>query len=895
MAPVDRKAETVYQQFRYRTSEKLQKLRADFVDDFGGRYVWWTDVQEKLGKPLRIAHTNRTYAVVLQSDLKGDDDQGDLFEIRNAYREYRDLHNTLDWCSKSKDRDYFLRVLANIEYLHRVLAQELDTYIGSSDPQELLQVRNDLRRYKQHKEQVEITSECYSLLRNPTKLLELSAPRLFVVLPNLTTWEDSDAATHKFRLYFLCEFKFDKMSTNSSPDETQSIHLSRHEGYNIDPEQATEFNQQYGRYALAVLWMVKDGFSDYQYNIPKLETMPGLNNIRSATGQSFSEASIGAYVDKAITYFENYSTRQRLLAPWLNARDTQRLGSFLQHQNDSDNKVGGLHLSIQNSSARWLCKLHSYNPLDIPEGYNIALDGWEIDRFQNKICKTLATFDEAKSFLGDITYVKQLLEVSVTLGWQAPPAFLYDHWREINRSSVKVLHVDGIVYDFDSQGALDLRRDDLVGLMRNSNDLGLVHLRNYPEPGEQYTCLRGLDNVYYGIRSKLVSERPGINWVDIGNDLNQFLDHIRKGHGNVHRALRELSRSLSQQPVLYLVAVDFFDGKTSKWSGKMELQQRADDDVSELRPVGAVIPGVLPARILEHGTLRRVVVQSSDIANLVQLRNLMQSNVRLEQIKIQTLEDEMLPRLAELCEYYKCEPGPLHIVLFEKAKPTEGRDFARLSIQKAKGKKWARVIKVDYWDCDCILGALKRKHVVILDAASTFYPTVLASFTMDVSKLSLRGLALLEGVVQRSTIERLHIRCVKVKEDRKSIVGNVLAAVQWATLKSLVLSGDNIDAWIRLWDDHGKLSENTAKWIRQWPYGPRLMRLELQGTAVTENRLEHKSLLALHRLVYCCRLVQLKLDNILPLEMQDETLLKLLKQSVGGTQAQAQAHVQVDK
>lgn len=163
-------------------------------------------------EPLRIAHTNRTYTVVPKSDLNGDDNQNELFDIKNAYKEYKDLHNTLEWCSKSKDRDYFLRVLANIEYLHRQLVQLLDAEKGSySDPRELLQLRHELQLYQQFTEQVELTSECYAILRNPTLSLELSAPRLFIVLPDLTSWQDSDTATHKFRLYFLCDFKFDNM------------------------------------------------------------------------------------------------------------------------------------------------------------------------------------------------------------------------------------------------------------------------------------------------------------------------------------------------------------------------------------------------------------------------------------------------------------------------------------------------------------------------------------------------------------------------------------------------------------------------------------------------------------------------------------------------------------
>ncbi|KAF9211137.1 hypothetical protein BGZ59_008475 [Podila verticillata] len=909
MAPVDEK-EVVYQRFRYRSNEKLQSLPAQFINSSEVQYVLWSDVQEKLGRtsyltnvvgnkqrrvlfevdkdyrvseePLRIAHTNRTYTVVLKSDLSGDDNQNESLHIKNTYKEYKDLHNTLEWCSKSKDRDYFLRVLANIEYLHRQLAQLLDAENNPySDPPELPQLRPDLQLYKQYTEQVEFMSECYAILRNPTQSLELSAPRLFIVLPDITAWQDSDPATHKFRLYFLCDFKFDKMSTNNSPEEAQSIHLSYHRGYDLDSEQTTEFFEQYGQYTLTVLKMVKDGFSDYQYHIPKVENMPGLNSITSA-GHPLSKAAIVDSVDKAIAYLQRHSTTQRRLAPWLNARDTQRLGSFLHHR-DSDNKVGGLHLSIQNSSARWLCEHHTYKRLIIPEEYKIAVEGWEIDLSQNRIRKELATFDEAEAFLRDITYIKQLFEVSITLGWKAPPVFLLDHWKEINRSSVKVLHVDGIVNDNDAKTPLGIKSEDVVGLMRMSNDLGLIHLRNYPRTGEQYTCLRGLDGVYYGVLSKLASERPGINWVDLGNVLNLFLQQIQHDEWNVLRALRELSGSISQQKTLDLYAIDFFDGKTgSKWSGEMELAQGAQN-ARGLRLVGAVLPGVLPEQILGHGTLRHVAVQSSDAANLQQLQKLMRSNRGLKLIKIQILEDEMLPRLAELCVFYNCDPGPVDVVLFEKAKPTEGREFARVSIQKLKGEEEARVIKVEHWDCDCILGVLTRRHVSILDAASKIYPSVLASFTLDVSKLSLRGLANLKEVVQRSSIERLHIHCVRVRDSRKAPVGSVLAALQWTTLKSLVLSGDNIDVWIRLWQDHGQLFENSGRWIMQWPHSPRLMRLEMQGTGVRNDRLSKQSLLALHRLVYCCRPVQLKLDNVVS---EDASLLELVEQRMASAQSQ---------
>lgn len=74
MASVDEKVKAVTQRFRYRISEKLQLLPADFVNHSEERYIWWTDVQEKLGSTRYL------------TNIVGNKQRRVLFEVDRDYR-----------------------------------------------------------------------------------------------------------------------------------------------------------------------------------------------------------------------------------------------------------------------------------------------------------------------------------------------------------------------------------------------------------------------------------------------------------------------------------------------------------------------------------------------------------------------------------------------------------------------------------------------------------------------------------------------------------------------------------------------------------------------------------------------------------------------------------------
>lgn len=74
MALVDEIAEVVYQRFRYRISEKLLSLPAQFINDSEEQYVLWSEVQEKLGSTSYL------------TNVVGNKKRRVLFEVDKDYR-----------------------------------------------------------------------------------------------------------------------------------------------------------------------------------------------------------------------------------------------------------------------------------------------------------------------------------------------------------------------------------------------------------------------------------------------------------------------------------------------------------------------------------------------------------------------------------------------------------------------------------------------------------------------------------------------------------------------------------------------------------------------------------------------------------------------------------------
>jgi hypothetical protein len=87
----------------------------------------------------------------------------------------------------------------------------------------------------------------------------------------------------------------------------------------------------------------------------------------------------------------------------------------------------------------------------------------------------------------------------------------------------------------------------------------------------------------------------------------------------------------------------------------------------------------------------------------------------------------------------------------------------------------------------------------------------------------------------------------------------ILNSVQWPMLKSLELSGDQIDEWIELWKTPNNHLTATASDV-----GPSLLHLHIQGSK--PQLASHSSMLFIHKFVHSSSLVELHLEN---LQLQD--------------------------
>ncbi|KAF9314029.1 hypothetical protein BG006_004033, partial [Podila minutissima] len=144
-----------------------------------------------------------------------------------------------------------------------------------------------------------------------------------------------------------------------------------------------------------------------------------------------------------------------------------------------------------------------------------------------------------------------------------------------------------------------------------------------------------------------------------------------------------------------------------------------------------------------------------------------------------------------------------------------------------------------------------------LDMATKQHPFALTMFTLDVSRLSRVGLSSIEKVFSRSNLEWLHVVCTPVDSLSQSIT-KVLGSVQWNTLKSLSLSGDEVNEWCQIW------LSSVSPW---------LLSLQIQGSSSYAQDLSHLNVLFLQQLIFSSPLVELCFWNFQLQDKHDWSLL----------------------
>ncbi|KAF9334553.1 hypothetical protein BG006_001969 [Podila minutissima] len=819
-------------------------------------------------------------------------------QVTRHYLSYKDLHRTLD-SAKLCPRNHFLKTMANMDYHHNMLCFRTNQLgnipLAKAVQQGLDQMQDQVQALDHYACQMDLFNRSLVALKSAHRQLEFAIPRLFLVFPHeLDQWSEHDQSTHRFRLYFLCDFNYRNSAQGPplpSPMSTippQHVHLVDHRGYDL--VRPHEFFGFHGAYALRMLEMTHHGFAHDTFAVPPLATFHTLDSpgvTPPLARHNLTRTNFRPLVHKAIAYLRQLppggGVGGRPWTAWLSVEETRHVRSFLCRTDRFDHGMGGLCRTACGADALWLCQGHAHTQASVFRFREFVQRHRGVSDLQlGRLSLRIGSRAQAQELVAALQLAPRCVhDVSVRfemepegregLGW-----FVED----VARSGVRVLQLDGVTTRTHPQTRIWCKEDTFLNAVADTG-LELVTLLKYPCQGVQSVYLEPLKDCRYRLQAEMAttmatatatasSSRLDIAWEKLFVDLRQFEQQVLvanstpSSHSSSSPRLTPdefsivldiLSHRLRAHgaDTMALTSVDIFDKDTSSWQARIGIHQGCVQGVTET----FVVNSFLRPEILQYGTLRRLLVQAQDSDVVPYMDELMARNVGLETIEMNMQESALFARVADVCTRRHMEPEQLVVKVFDDVEDHGDRELVAMVVRKqAKEEEQVgedggpQVMDVLHWNCDYVPHATKDRDVALLDLASKKFPTVMISFTLDVSGLTAQGLYRVQCVLQQSSLEILHVRCLPIAREHRNRVGLILRAVQWSTIKSLVLSGSHIDDWLDLWVSDGDLF--AAETTRQ---GPKLVSLDIKGTGAEEQVLSHASALAIHRLVYECPLL----------------------------------------
>lgn len=693
---------------------------------------------------------------------------------------------------------------------------------------------------------------------------DYATSRLFIILPSdLNSWEDSDPSTHTFRLYFICDMKKQRELRERTPPH---VHLSNHPGYYLKEPQ--EFFQEHGDYALRVLRMVKHGYTNKSYDIPPLSSFKILWNCNTnISGGYLSKENIGPLVDKAISYLSELHLPRSMQALELTRTGSTAIEAYLNIQ-DGDNAQGGLHCYIDpQQKMTWMCREHThqgYLNQERLEGLKtfVGLHGGHLDMQQATLRVELRSTIEADQFLDVLTTTKHIFNIAIKLGWRAKQQYLEELCQKISWTGVVVLEMDGVTLDTQSFGAIQHRAT--MAQNKSTTSIRLVRLLNYPQPGEQCLFMKSCE-----VQLGSSSAKSVYDWVEVQRAVAKFGEAV--ANQNVTRtqcksAALRLRLALTNHGLSDVQAVTVYN---DRWDGVFSLEKGSFVEMNSFNME-------FPMAAVASERLRKMTVLLLEAENDQALYDMAQTH-ELEELGISTHGRNVLNQIKHLACLWRNNSVPRRHTLLELTRGSHQRVVAEVVIRgrnnSSTGKRvvdqrpsFFRRLRQDdsvdldflQWDCDHFVSPLSNYFASFLDLATRQHPSVLTMFTLNTSSLSRNGLTDIQKVLHRSSLESINVVCTFLHPDLSDIIAQVLDTVQWSTLKSLVLSGPNIDQWIQLWprtDDS------------------RLLSLNISGTGSSPQELSHASMLFVHRIMYANPQTDLVFQNVQPQDKRDWSLI----------------------
>ncbi|KAG0028961.1 hypothetical protein BGZ81_004268 [Podila clonocystis] len=886
----------VFQHFESQDGERLGNLPTHLMTSGTvKRYVLWNDVQdafkgvdhvtrysirvpfeidenENVLRPLQIEYSSQPYTVVnrntqeghtegftqaLQTRLQISSRNLAPKEIRldDLFTKYRDICMYIE-SNNMFIRGIFQRIAANARYycemieleLKRLDAEGVEVLVHGMDRKQVL---IKLQDWKQKVEMCGHQHTFYRTIAETDSSWEFATSKLFIVLPSsLNSWDDSSTSTHKLRLYFLCD--------TSAP---QRVHLSNHSGYSLNRQ--FDFIQTYGDYALRMLQMIKYGYKGDHHYVPPLDTVEILCHCdTNIMGSQLSKDTMASLVDKAIAYIQGFAPPK-----WPNPKMTRSQSSaiktYLEVQ-DGENAEGDLQrLCTDNSDVHWICQAHT--PQFFQTKYLKSLEdflryqGGIFDMQQARLTIELRSNIEAHQICPLLAEFTPRFNISIKLGWTATRLEVEKLFWDLAKTNASILEVDGISVDIHPQDYVHYTpRSITVGATRRSR---FRHLRllNYPRPGEHSVYMSK-----FSLRLHSSPEQYSYSWVDLRDDLDEFsLKLSRSKVATDWKAAAEVLRLILMKHSLSgITKITMYNrDRSGEPVPQAEMFGQEAASFIEVYSFGMRLPEVL----LAYGPTEMLRQQPLDTENDQVLYCLLLAKKGSQNLNTLAVGRRVLHHAENNTHLGRNFPRPLRLTFIECVQGTRDRIAAQVTIGEinlytdhieAENGKWevpANPMPLEW------RSPLSDEYAYFLDKA-TEKASAIALLTLDTTQLTPFGLDHIQRAVRQSRLEFLHVACRDVDHKQSASIGQILHSVDWSTLKSLVLFGDHVEAWMSLWNKFEKQSTINA---------PRLLSLYIGGSSLEPQLLSHTSALFIHHLIYSSPLVEMFFQNVMLRDKRD--------------------------
>lgn len=826
--------------------------------------------------PLRIQYSQEAYAVINDTTVHSES----LPRFDHLVHTCTYLHRRLE-CNVESDRHTFQQIAANVLYYRLMLQESIEILerdggrilAGERDRERRTRILSDL---ESKVPEWDYQNTCFNVLYETSSKFECATSSFFVALPSdLESWDDLDTSTHQFRLYFLCDNWMRDCALEELP---QHVHLSNHPGYSLHRPQ--DFFRTYGDYVLRMLRMIQHGYSDNTYEIPPLDASKILWNCNpEIIGSHLTKDTIRAHVSKAVAYLQGLP-----LSKWKKLGLTRKQSAAIKMHldiQDGDSTTGNLRRFVDSDLyVSWMCQAHTrqyieQEPLTILEEFVCGQGGW-VDVQRAAISITLRSSVIADQFLIFLTGTSYIFDISIKLDWWVTRSYVKEFCLDIAEAGTLVLEIDGITLDIHPQDNMQHTYNLFIDEIIYETELQFVTLLNYPQPQEQ--CIHFS---HFSLHSKHSPARHTYSWVEVRAELEKFhgLVSAAQTPSDCNIATRGLQKALETHGFSEVTTVTLHRGS---WEAVFDLQK---DSVVEAHSQHTG----RPKTVFPLGYLRTLTVFLFNQEFDQEFFHMMRTSAGLRHLIFSHNEHNEPYYTENIVRMWLESSSPFRLTLLERVPDGQCRVVAHMAISQGESDHHPRnsgdrflecnthsslcqqmvsitPVNIQFlqWDRDQGFSQSSDFSASFLDMAILQHPSILTLFTLDASQLSRCGLASVQSVLCHSSLECLNVVCKSFDSSVSDSIAEVLASVQWSTIKSLILSGEYINKWLELWP----AAVDT----------PMLLCLVIRGTGSVQQELSHSSILVVHSLVSSSLVVEFRLHNVV---LQDKNDWALVRNSVG--------------